>query len=864
MANDTVTYAGIPIKGITVTDRPAPRQVQRIATGPEGDREAMQGVIPIRFSSFDRGWRSGSRARSWRDSLNIFAYNPGGLQTHRPGDLTQPYETLTATSHTDQQDISGYRAANKRAHAFQTNVGQSKLRWGFAAGERVYVTTSDSAHTLVEVTGATGFTDTILCAREIVANSTRYLAFGTNGQTDDIKGTADISADPLTYATIVAHPHANDRCFALESFPDLNGGWNVYYGLYNNTLGFWYWSHSDAIPATPNQLVDNSTRTVANATNPTASSTKQVAYAYVDKSAGDRGFDLTTLANITASDDSYVKTLSTFAANETTYYLVCIYNFNLPPSTIVGTSFGPEVKQEAASDDISWGTAVAGANDDGLWIVKGGAVQTSFKYCPDTAEHTLSDATDTVGSSSQVLAPLTYSEVNGTFGCALRWVAGASAVSPVLNVDAAPCTVTYRPHGTGISVPAGGYSWGKLPSNPTRWPIVAPASDEQATYNQPRILYFVDLSYHADGNYITGTKTTPNTGMKHVECGANFLGGVAVAGGQTVGPGKALRFIDADGELRNFSFPMVHGTTPVGITALADHGLMLVLEVVDDDAGDAQFFYWVDGSFHAASSVQSESNAIAALPLGWSSWEIGAELGRIYRIFPISTATAAARVYIPPNPFVDPLLDDTTEPKQDGPLAIQSHELYFGPEEFNNSFTTIYFGGRQVSAVGGTYGTAELNIDVNGDTTFATPDVDTGAIDSAFEEYQVPSSGQAFRTAIFKIILNNAGSSSAKTANGLPWTVYSVAQPPLESNWIVAFDEDDVDNWAQFLTEVKTAVNTKPTNAFVWGNISEPAVLEAWDVSAEVPIRGAIIPLTSSGSKRPWLLFSQRRGKTSA
>ena len=433
-----------------------------------------------------------------------------------------------------------------------------------------------------------------------------------------------------------------------------------------------------------------------------------------------------------------------------------------------------------------------------------------------------------------------------------------------LNTDPTKMTAAA---GSANFIPTGGYFAGRDQLDDLVFYVVAPVqSNEEDTVVQPRGLYKCTLTVTPD---VAVERLSLQ--MAHVEAAIPHLGGVLVAGGSSPGPAKLLKHIDATGQIDNWNFPGLHGSTPVGIVNMFSHGDTAILEVAADDGSNAQWWYYINGAYHGSTVLDT---APAALPLAWAgqpAWDT--HQNRVFRIYPVSTNIAAGRAFLPPDLFADPFFANTSELKQDGPLFLRTPKLeLMGPFESDNVITRIRHGGDQISAVAGSYGTVQYELELATDSadidaTFATPAVSTGALDSRFEEYNVAAAGQPYRLAMVKLTLDNDGTSndSTKTPNGVPFVIAGSTARAHVSRYtfeiwspeaLAAIDRT-YGHWSNFLAVLKAAAATQSVQRLLFSRLDVPASLGlptggAWmmpgqeeplsrGVSAQHPLRLTLI-----------------------
>lgn len=206
------------------------QQAEAFREGVEGQRADMLGLVKAQISSLDAGLKLYYRIYSWLQNLNGYAYSEG-LQTHVRGGLYLPYLLQLQASITSGEDISGFVAANKRAHPANTSVGATVTRWYCGLGTIFLRETSTSDHSLVVATtsGLPAMTK-IAAIADMQFNSTRYLVLGVDGSsTQAIWGTTDPTAGTVAFVAIAPDPAFTTRCFGLAYVKHL--AFNFAYGV---------------------------------------------------------------------------------------------------------------------------------------------------------------------------------------------------------------------------------------------------------------------------------------------------------------------------------------------------------------------------------------------------------------------------------------------------------------------------------------------------------------------------------------------------------------------------------------------------------------------------------------------------------
>lgn len=857
-------YGGISIPYLLIAQRTHPQNANAIRQGPEGQRADQQGSIKFKIGDFSGGLFK--RVGDWTRDGNRYAYNEG-LMTHIPGGLYLPYVLTTQTSITSDVDISGYRAANLRVRAVNTALGTTALRYYLAFGTKLYYDTSASDPTILL---AHTLTDNITAMAVSKQNNVTYLILGTDGSTNDVSGIADPADAPTSLTTLIAYTAGTDWTGAIGSFATVGDGFTLYYMKYNGTTGLWYVPFDGAVPFTPLAVVNSPTRIVANASNTSVTTAAHTAGS-VFTTDGTTGLDQTwstgpTATNLGTSDDSRAVFFMTNVATSVPVVYLTGFGFNIPTgSSIQGIVVSAECSiDNVTSFDADFADAGA-ALGGGAELMLAGVPNTVYRKTNGT-NFTASDVALTFGGSADKWIPaLTVDDVNDEgFGVKLLMAVNSSTANDRnARIDHVTITITYIPPGAQVTLPIGGWSPGPLPSNPTRWPLVLPTVDEEATVLTPRELWYMDVSHAVDGDWPVATLSKVNTGLSHVEAAVPHLGGLAVAGDTSSGIGKQVKLIDSSGNVRDLGFLSQDGyPSAVGVVNLFSAGRVLIAEVALESAADTQWWYYFDGTWHSSTPLQSKSAAIAALPLAWAETAININQQYRYRIFPNSTDTAVAREFQPRNIFEDPLVNNTAIVKQNGPLFLRTPELNVaGPEEANKAIVRMDYLGRLVDD-DTSYGSTRVELDTGGDTTVASAEVDN-TFNTAFESYNVPSSGVAFRTIIAKVTLDNQATST-ETPNGVPLLFTCAVEWPHLSVWDVFLDVDELmgryDHITNFYDELVALANTKVTQRFRWGTVDVPAVFSGMDFQVfPVPLGSGAVELQG----KPFVTFRQTLGTVS-
>ena len=289
-------------------------------------------LSPVNFSV-------GQSPRRSDGSLEPLIYFSEGAYGLHLGKCCLPYVNTTQTA-LISVDHSGFRAANLRVHSMNSDLGALGTRWYAGIGKRLVRDTSLTDPALVV---ADTLTDNITCISHITLASTRYLTVGTDGTTDDIKGTTDPTASPPTWATLIPLT-SGDYVSGMHSIATLAGGINLFLGKFNGVKMLGFNRFSDALLTLPSPI-----NIATGAADPTVN--LDASYANCGTAADDDDIGTvawTTPSNATALDGTY----TTAALNgSTSHYLKCTnYGFAVPTNGIV---IGVEVMVYARTDDVA-------------------------------------------------------------------------------------------------------------------------------------------------------------------------------------------------------------------------------------------------------------------------------------------------------------------------------------------------------------------------------------------------------------------------------------------------------------------------------------------------------------------------------
>lgn len=894
----------------TLGDGASQQTAQRVAQGVEGQRIDVVGVLPKYWTSFSGGMvrRGGLHPDT---DLNQVWYNQG-LQTHVPYQLTLPYALITQATLT-AVDHSGFRAANKRVHSAIFDG-----RFVACIGTQLFKDTSTSDPALTVPATADGITDLVTALWTGMVGTTPALFKGCDGTTDDIEYTTNPYADTVSWTKFVTLSNSADYISAAQYFPSLGGGYHVIIGRIGNSPtssnGVWYVSKDASLPATALQVVYADTKDIEGSNSTTTTSATTVSGGSAAGGSGNSGrpsqifsndfgvawWDAwTTPGNVGASDNSYASAVSNFVANNfnnlgtinSPLGILSDKLFLHPPdfsavplgAIITGIQFEIECKEAAAADNIhlSYCRMVVDGSEVGLNMADGQELGTSDAYISLGSSTSRWGMTGLMGKDVRTGLGFVV-QFDSTEG-ASQGSSGTSTQTGTVTVDHARVTLTYRIPGTQVKVASGGFTPGPWTARPNTLVYLEPESDDETGVTKSRRLVFLNLSYDAESDRVVAEVEYPDTGLSYIEDAWYGAGGVFVCGNKSSGLGKQIKHVDVNGAVRQYMFPGFHGTAAVGVVMGFDEGATSLIEVANEDATETQWWRLVDTAYHASTLLQSKSNAIASLPLAWAERTLHRPQNHAYRFFPVSTThLAAARTFVPRNPLNDVLFTNTTQNKHDGPLYLITPEFELGNFENETALMLVRHAGRQISATSGSFGTATYDFEVSTDsasidTTFASPDVTTGALDAAFEEYLVPGGrGKPYRTIQGRITLDNdgtavqpAGGNSTKTPNGVPFYTEIVTSRPHLSLLKVFVDWEansifSNTDWLNFVDRLLTASAVSPVGVLEIGGIGKTAQLVGWTSEWKAEdIEQSLKERSTDNKGRPsplWLQFRQVRG----
>lgn len=810
--------------------------------GPEIQRVGRETVTPFRLDAFDR-FIARSGVASWeRDKTGVY-YNEG-LMHHVSGSplLCLPYLT-TAQSSLAAVDISGYRAANRRAHAIMSSLGSAAgSRFYSFLGPNMYKDTSTSNPALIPPATADNLTDNVTAAAEMIWGGAQALTVATDGATDDIRYTTDPTADSVTWTTAVAHS-GTPWVSALASFQNLGSGYNIVVGNPAGTNGIWYAGQSETVPVTLKQVVTSATANKTNSSNSTLNTGARSATNFTEADGVNGGgttsiggISWTNPTNASASDDA--RATAAVGANSSKLFIASNFGFTVPTNAdIVGVLVEVEKSENDLADNIT---------DDFIYLVTGisagdnsGTMTTNATVIGANKADTTtewpvvaSEAYLSYGGSADLwsVPSLSPAQANASgFGVGIQ--ADGGDVAAIANIDHIRVTLYYRLKGSMPSIPTGGWSIGKDPANVNTLYLVAPTSNQLTTYTNPRELWKLEFDVDAESDRPIVTVSKPNTNLPHVEDVTYYQGGVAAAGGPMPGPGTAVKLVDSNGVTRDLGFPAVHGATAVRVISMHAASIALFCWVANNAADNNQLWIYFDGRWQAFGVLWSKVASISVMPIGFAERSFNLTQNFIYCFWPSSTNTAVSRQFVPiDNVFGDPFLVNTSQVKQDGPLYIQTLELDVMPEEAAKAVLALEMQSRRVDN-NTAYGSVRVQVDTGGDHTFASAEVDQ-TFDAAAEVLTprnlsaAGDPGVAYRTMITRITLDHEAG-TAETPNGLPVLFSLSAQwTPLKSFAVVLDKTAQTEPPMALCNRLEALIETKVAQPFSGEGLTIPVVLD--------------------------------------
>ena len=801
-------FGSVGFKGWSI-----PLQLQRqivsgIRTGPEVTREGREGVFTFAIDDLSGGFSPVSGIASAARDKNL-VYSNEGLMHHLPKLLCLPYAS-TAQTAVVALDISGARAANKRVHS-----AMYQGRFYAIIDTQLFKDTSTSNPALVTPATADGIADK--CTAMAIGKIAGVQVLAEAGAaTDDIQYTTDPANATVPWTKMVTlsdTPYINYLAY-LNIGP---GVW-VFTGRPSTALGtgVWHFKQDATLPATPQPVVLTATKDIPG----TLASTTHAAV------------DLTFIGQESTSGAPWdssagTQTVAASADVDTGYVWFGAGDFAAVPrgNQIIGIQLVIAATVENASLNVVYKDMICKA---------GGG--TSISFAPggllDTSGTDSAGGTAITGGLNITGADLDEFAVGVSF--IGRNASGSTAYDlSITDVDA---TITSRPFGTMPVPTLGGSAIPPLRWSPARIANLEREADELTAVTLNQRLRYDDYEWDSDSDRATVTWVYPPTNMAHIEDIEDFQGGVACAGAPSSGVGQSMILMDSQNIARDLGFPGVNGATAVRITSMFSRKTALFYWVQNSDSTDAQLWMYANGKHFAFGALFSKTlgAAMTTAPLAWAEKTMGLTQNQIYNFYPSSTNVAAVRQFVPFDPFSDPFLTNTSEVKQDGPLAIQTLELDVLPPEANKAVMAINCQSRRIDN-DTTYGSARIYVDTGGDHTFAAAEIDQtfDAAAETFTDRNLATSndpGVAYRTMITRIALNHQ-TGTAETPNPLPFLFLIAASWPLLERWMVVMaKEGQMSDFITMMKRLKTLTDTKVAQRFTGGGYNDPAIIEDFKV----------------------------------
>src|SRR3990167_6612026 len=702
-------------------------------------------AAPIRQGYGGRTDREGTRAYSLttlHGGLGIlrgsevahgtrYRYNEG-LMTHMDNGMFLPY-AVTAQAAESANDISGVVAANLRVSMVNSTLGGSNPRPYFALKNKFKraVGDSDSAG---ETTGLS-LTDSILCMTEGKANSTRYIICGTNGATDDVFGIADPTLSPPGKTTIFALS-AGDSVWGVWSMPNLGPGYMVYAGKIGGNSGLHYLATTAALLTAPTQMPLTATVGV------------------------EGNIALVTSAEMTLSQEQDANGNWAWGATTASTQIEYGYEYGFPSGDFDAVPDDALIKAHQVKVTLTETNVVVGAAYDGAVIIVNGSVR-SIKFGAD--DSVTSTVTKTSGNTT-----------NNTLGAAITGAelkSGAIRVGPGrasgdgaggadgMDITAIKWQVAYRLTGTAAAMTLGGFAGSPDPND--EFAVYAAATefqDDASATTVPRLLWKFDHSYDAGNNRPTVSVGKVPTGLRHVETFTYSAGGIVVAGDTSSGLAKVCKLLlpGRTPTETGFNSKDQGFTEDWGIANLWPCDQGFIAQMVNTAGTVMQDWIW--RADNSAFSPISKRETITSTPIRYVRADVGHHLRRRYRFYATTTNTSVSRIFQPRNMYENPLNNNTSEVKEDGPLYLITPDTDIGgPPERNKAVLVAWFLGRDISSTN----TVKLEHSSDGGSTWATWTTFT-----SFGSKSVLTTPVAFRYLMFRVSLNHTAAGTG-TPNGL-------------------------------------------------------------------------------------------------
>ena len=623
-----------------------------------------------------------------------------GLVTHIEGGAFLPYR-VQATAALHATDVSGHNAANLRVHQVSSTLGGSKRREYFFIGKKMYRTVSDSDHSL-EDTGLT-FTDNVYAAFEGMLNSTRYIVVCTGGTTNDVSVIADPTLSPPV-ASVAFALAGGDHVDAGWYTPNLGGGFNHFHGKIGGTTGYWHLNTTSALLTAPSPTVLTATADVPGSIANVTGASIDLALMGVNNSGASA-----ESGHFGASGGSATCTPAAGVTTGSVYFGNGAFSASYPKGRrIVGIALTVAHIESAADANIyPLVVKVHIGGSSSISLSDGEELGTSGtkSYAGNSVTGGLDITTDDL---DELIVELSYRELSTGSGTRLLTASDVDVV------------ITYATDGAQATSPLGATCFGLDPLDQSAVYLRGPEYQDDATgVTVPRILWKGAMQYDSAATRPVITLSKPATNLRHVECG-NFSGGGLVLFGDSVGgTGQVGKFIDTTGGRTpsDIGFKSVDQgyTEDWGVTDVVPCDRGCVFKAVKSDGLVMQDWLWNanNNSIHAFGPRET----ITSAPLRYARSDVGAELRRRYTFYATTTNTSVSRTFQPRNVFENPLNNNTSEVKANGPISVTLPDLdLLGAPERNKAILVAWYLGRDVSASS----TVLLEYSTDGGSTWTT------------------------------------------------------------------------------------------------------------------------------------------------
>ncbi len=778
--SDRGTYGSgantIALTGTLMTMRSDEQVIQGSrVNSPEIDRLTRKGQQGIRLVDFQGGLAQYTGIGDVRSDLNKYALNQG-LITRIPGALLLPFNPTLQTSMTNDVDVSAFTAAGKRLHSTLSALNDTALRWFGGIGTLILGDTSSSDPALK--VRATALTNTITAIGNLYYNGAPCLAFATDGDTDDIRYTTDVSGTGnLSLSLFVAYS-SGDRIDGMDYFPELGNGVNIFFGKYGGVTGWWYRNGSETSGTALSPIVYANTKDI-----PGNLATLDTGYLH-----GTRNVDLyreTTDTNIFASDDAYGTGVPT-AKDNLSSVIFSVAGFPWPATTprsasLIGLLAEVEAKESAADDNIDrLEVKILKGPPDAT--VGGGTTPESFAETKlNTTELGTVDAYIVFGSFTDPwLADVTMADFMASdFWMTINPYLSGGTTTPSVSVDDVRIKVYYQPTGTQMTTVLGGNRLERMPNFPNRMVSLEPRSTDVSAITQPRRLVYTDFTYDADIGGPVGTKTYPDVGnLANVHHGVPIAGGYAITGGPMTGPGELVFILREDGKVVNTRIPATNGGVVFKCTGLFALNGYLGAHMVSSDNTNMQDWYYdlgPRGGWFTDTVMQTLlGTQITTQPLVYAETALNLFQSQSYVLWPASTHIGVRRDYVPSDMNADPRLAASSITKFASAISLSTMNMFAGYADASNTLVWLEHQERAIGSSASATGTVKVEVETGGDSTFASPAVTTtftsglSATVASRGHYDVPTSGVAYQTLAWKVTLDQGSGTTTAGPNGVP------------------------------------------------------------------------------------------------